>query len=370
MAPSEKAQKAKEQGNAAFKVGDYPTAIGHYSAAIIEDRKDPTFPLNRAAAYLKLGKNEDAERDCTTVLSLSPSNVKAIFRRGQARFGMGKLDEAKADFEAAAKMEPNNQAVKDELEKIQLLAQKKASKSTTGMSGPPDPRRRRVPIQIIDSPQGTPPVSREATSPQVQQSQSTPTPTPPSESPSAPIPSASPAPPKTFQEAKRAREETKPAVRVGGGIFRASGKNTLFGTKGKDDSPASPSATSSTRDNARPVANLFELSRAWGSASSSAERFQLIQNVDPSTYPSLFKTSLEPSLLISIVQTFLDVLSTDLDPDARDFIGRSMEGLLHVPRISTIALFLSGTEKDVVKSVLQKLDDAVLTDLWRSVLKY
>jgi hypothetical protein len=39
-------------------------------------------------------RNEDAERDCNTVLNLSPNNVKALFRRGQARVGMGKLLEA------------------------------------------------------------------------------------------------------------------------------------------------------------------------------------------------------------------------------------------------------------------------------------
>jgi RNA polymerase II-associated protein 3 len=31
-------------------------AIGHYTAATIADITDATFPLNRAAAYLKLGK--------------------------------------------------------------------------------------------------------------------------------------------------------------------------------------------------------------------------------------------------------------------------------------------------------------------------
>lgn len=44
------------QGNAAFKAGDFAAAIGHYSAAIFADRNDATFPLNRAAAYLKLSK--------------------------------------------------------------------------------------------------------------------------------------------------------------------------------------------------------------------------------------------------------------------------------------------------------------------------
>ncbi|KAF9046763.1 hypothetical protein BJ165DRAFT_1345224, partial [Panaeolus papilionaceus] len=84
-------------GNAAFKAADYPTAIGHYTDAILSDRKDPTYPLNRAAAYLKLGKFADAERDCSIVLELSANNVKALFRRGQARFGLDQLENAKND---------------------------------------------------------------------------------------------------------------------------------------------------------------------------------------------------------------------------------------------------------------------------------
>ncbi|KIJ60272.1 hypothetical protein HYDPIDRAFT_99130, partial [Hydnomerulius pinastri MD-312] len=83
------------KGNAAFKAADYPSAIGHYTAAIFADGSDPTFFLNRAAAYLKLGKNEDAERDCTKVLALSAKNVKALFRRGQARRALEKLDDAR-----------------------------------------------------------------------------------------------------------------------------------------------------------------------------------------------------------------------------------------------------------------------------------
>ncbi|KAF9800992.1 hypothetical protein IEO21_10231 [Rhodonia placenta] len=90
-----RAQSEKDKGNAAFKAGDYPTAIGHYSAAVVADPQSPTYPLNRAAAYLKLGKNEDAERDCTTVLRLDAKNVKAMFRRGQARVALERLKEAR-----------------------------------------------------------------------------------------------------------------------------------------------------------------------------------------------------------------------------------------------------------------------------------
>ncbi|KAH9946033.1 TPR-like protein [Epithele typhae] len=84
------------QGNAAFKAGDFPTAVGHYTAAFIADPTNPTYPLNRAAAYLKLGKNEDAERDCDAVLRLDKKNVKALFRRGQARLALQRLDDARS----------------------------------------------------------------------------------------------------------------------------------------------------------------------------------------------------------------------------------------------------------------------------------
>jgi hypothetical protein len=39
-------------------------------------------------------RNEDAERDCTTVLGLSKTNVKALYRRAQARIALQKLGEA------------------------------------------------------------------------------------------------------------------------------------------------------------------------------------------------------------------------------------------------------------------------------------
>ncbi|KDR82368.1 hypothetical protein GALMADRAFT_237649 [Galerina marginata CBS 339.88] len=159
-----KAQSFKEKGNQAFKTGDYPTAIGHYTAAILADRADPTFPLNRAAAYLKLGKHEDAERDCTTVLGLSKNNVKALFRRGQARIGVGKLLEAQKDFTDVLAIEPSNTAAHEELKTVTTLIQKEKAKKSKAPISPVQSslepqaissKRRRVPIRIVD-PSGAP----------------------------------------------------------------------------------------------------------------------------------------------------------------------------------------------------------------------
>ncbi|THV07845.1 hypothetical protein K435DRAFT_847653 [Dendrothele bispora CBS 962.96] len=288
---SSKAQAAKEKGNTSFKSGDFPSAIAHYTTAILEDQKDWTFPLNRAAAYLKLGKNEDAERDCTTVLSLNPGNVKALFRRGQARGsidGDSKLEEAKKDFEEALRLEPKNDPVRTELEKVQGLLRSKKSRRTqpldinisaSGSSSEPSVPRRRVPIKII-RPDGsivpststtakdsTAPIPNTSTKITVLPSPSASNIDASSHVPSSPSPSSSQTTPqpKTFQDAKRmreAKESQKPQVqppqsgqvvqkgqsgqriyaealaggartspvsgRVGGGIFRASGENKIF----------------------------------------------------------------------------------------------------------------------------------------------
>ncbi|EPQ54687.1 TPR-like protein, partial [Gloeophyllum trabeum ATCC 11539] len=206
------------QGNAAFKSGDYPAAIGHYTSAIIADNKDPTFPLNRAAAYLKLGKNEDAERDCSTVLGLSAKNAKAYFRRGQARLGLEKYAEAQAG-------------------RFLLI--------------PPD----------MDAP-----------------------------------------------------------------------------------------STSVTSE--RSPLTLFAFTRKWESAKSDDDRWCLLSQIPPSSLPYLFQTSLEPSLLVSMLATFLHVLrSPNANQQVKEDVKQYMSSLSRVPRFNFVLMLLSRSEKDTARQV-------------------
>ncbi|KAJ7687450.1 hypothetical protein B0H17DRAFT_1070256 [Mycena rosella] len=266
-------QAAKE------KAGDYPSAIGHYSAAIHADRTDATFPLNRAAAYLKLGKTEDAERDCSTVLTLSKGNVKALFRRAQARVAMGKLSEAQKDLNEAAKLEPANQSVKQELTEVAELIQQAAKKSKIVPADvSPAPKRRRIPITIVEADgRRTTPASVDAPSassaPKI-----APTPAPktsaepnnlmnavssrplnagaPSTAPTssitpAPVPPPTDSQPKSkpssFKDAKSARDSSKPS-RVGGGIFRASGDHTIFPTREAKPPPTTQESSAAKQE--------------------------------------------------------------------------------------------------------------------------
>ncbi|KAJ6623108.1 hypothetical protein B0H10DRAFT_2213795 [Mycena sp. CBHHK59/15] len=269
------AQVAKEKGNAAFKAGDFAQAVGHYTAALLADAADPTLPLNRAAAYLRLGKNADAERDCGAALALDPDaglRVKALFRRAQARVGGGSLAEALADLNDAARLEPANDAVKQELGKVEALLAKAAVKKPlpADVNASSAPKRRRVPITIVeDGKKSTSAPTPKAAPKPASQKEATPVKTtstgafddmkPVSSRPlNAPSTSTStktnasasnktntstninatttttptnatpkPTPkPSSFKDAKQAR-----ASRVGGGIFRASGESTIFSVK-------------------------------------------------------------------------------------------------------------------------------------------
>lgn len=208
---------------------------------MLANTTDPTLPLNRAAAYLKLFKYEDADRDCTKVLQLDAKNVKALWRRAQARREIGRLEDAEDDLRAASQIDPGNEAVRLDLEKVLAIKAKEKGKGKIAQGLPGNvgvPKRRRVPIEIVDNDDDIPPTSSKSTLPlkSVMKKDFEPPPTskpkpvpgpvsrvvlsPTSDSAPTPTPTAS------FTAAKSARESARPS-RVGGGIFRPNGAHTV-----------------------------------------------------------------------------------------------------------------------------------------------
>ncbi|XP_076919763.1 translocon at the outer membrane of chloroplasts 64-like [Bidens hawaiensis] len=102
------AETAKEKGNAAFKVKNWPKAIAFYTDAIKLNSNTATYFNNRAAAYLELHSFHQAEEDCTKAINLDKKNVKAYLRRGTAREMLGFYKEAIEDFRYALVLEPTN----------------------------------------------------------------------------------------------------------------------------------------------------------------------------------------------------------------------------------------------------------------------
>lgn len=61
------AEAEKEAGNAAFKAGDWAEAVRRYGAALVLQPGLAAARNNRALALLRLGRNAEAEEDCTQV---------------------------------------------------------------------------------------------------------------------------------------------------------------------------------------------------------------------------------------------------------------------------------------------------------------
>ncbi|CAE6432871.1 unnamed protein product [Rhizoctonia solani] len=358
------------------------------------------------------GRNEDAERDCTTVLKLQANNVKALFRRAQARVGLGKLPEARADLVAAAKAEPGNAAVRTEFTKVEGLMAEAAKKAKAGKGtpislptrapAPPEPSgppyRRRVPITIVndDAPEedakgeapepkatqagaAAPPKSilknaSPALSNQQPASQPVVLPVAPksdsfltpistrslsyseafSENITVPVSSSSTAaliqPPSTASVEPTAH----PASATSNALEPTV--TALAPNKGTEE----PSPTFPLEPNLAPP-TLLEFLQKWSNTRTNADRASIIFSVPPSSIPSLFGPTLESPLLSAMLSALLWALASAPNLPAADIPQRTlayMTALAQVPRFSTLVLFLDAAEKKIAKEVWDGLEQS------------
>ncbi|PBP20982.1 tetratricopeptide [Diplocarpon rosae] len=84
----EKAEEARELGNAKFKESDWPAAVAAYTDMIQRAPEDPRGYSNRAAAFIKLLEFPSAIDDCNTAIKKDPKFIRAYLRKAQAYFGM------------------------------------------------------------------------------------------------------------------------------------------------------------------------------------------------------------------------------------------------------------------------------------------
>ncbi|TYJ11782.1 hypothetical protein E1A91_A11G300000v1 [Gossypium mustelinum] len=84
------AASEKELGNEYFKQKKFKEAIDCYSRSIALSPTAVAY-ANRAMAYLKIRKFQEAEDDCTEALNLDDRYIKAYSRRATARKELGKL---------------------------------------------------------------------------------------------------------------------------------------------------------------------------------------------------------------------------------------------------------------------------------------
>jgi serine/threonine protein kinase/tetratricopeptide (TPR) repeat protein len=109
VAASTEANSIREQGNRAFRSGDYNRAVELYSESIeLDPRNDATF-CNRALAYIKLQNNAAAIADSREALQLNPQNDKAHYRLGQALVAIGDFADALTHLKVALEHAASNE---------------------------------------------------------------------------------------------------------------------------------------------------------------------------------------------------------------------------------------------------------------------
>lgn len=117
----------KDAGAAAFKAADYALAVDEWTSGVealrccpaeaeVESLRLALFN-NRAFAHAKLGRDLRAvEADVAEVLLRDPSNVKAIFRRAQARASLLDWEGAVKDLTRVLELQPGNKLAARDLE--------------------------------------------------------------------------------------------------------------------------------------------------------------------------------------------------------------------------------------------------------------
>lgn len=110
---------AREEGNAAFRVKDFPIAIKHYSEAIKRNPTNPVAYSNRAAAYTKLGEFPMAMKDCDACLDIDGKYMKAWSRKGAIHFFMKEFHKCLDVYQKGLEIDPTSKEMRDGLLKTQ-----------------------------------------------------------------------------------------------------------------------------------------------------------------------------------------------------------------------------------------------------------
>ena len=123
-------------GNAWVARSDIPRAIRRYGAAIEigdsdydivdEDEKKrlreavAACKLNRAMCHLKVKNYQDCLKDCSDVLDIDSTSVKALFRQGKCYLALDKWDSAKESFRKVLELDDGNMEARRGLQSVRV----------------------------------------------------------------------------------------------------------------------------------------------------------------------------------------------------------------------------------------------------------
>ncbi|KAK9237440.1 hypothetical protein V1525DRAFT_403991 [Lipomyces kononenkoae] len=105
----EKAEEAREEGNALFKAADWPGAVKAYTEMIKRAPSDARGYSNRAAAYVKLLSFPEAVKDCDMAIEKDPNFIRAYIRKANAYFTMHEYSKCIDTLNAASEKDAKHE---------------------------------------------------------------------------------------------------------------------------------------------------------------------------------------------------------------------------------------------------------------------
>lgn len=299
----EDAASEKELGNEYFKQKKFKEAIDCYSRSIALSPTAVAY-ANRAMAYLKLKRFQEAEDDCTEALNMDDRYIKAYSRRATARKELGKHKECIDDAEFALRLEPNNQEIKKQYSEAKSLYEKVTLN--------------KVSVALENTVQKMQKVEKKdtkVTSPGFQ-----------------PVESA------TQIQAAVAQDYTK--------TNQVAKKREPKAAVQELASRAASLAMNGTAKNITPPTSAYQFEVSWrGLSGDRALQASLLKAVSPGALPQIFKNSLTVPILVDIVRCIASFFSEEMD-----LAVSFLENLTKVPRFDMLVMCIPSTDRaDLVK---------------------
>ncbi|XP_009611909.1 uncharacterized protein [Nicotiana tomentosiformis] len=328
------ANSEKELGNEFFKQKKFKEAIICYSRSIALSPTAVAY-ANRAMAYLKIKRFQEAENDCTEALNLDDRYIKAYSRRSTARKELGKLKESIEDAEFASRLEPQNQEIKKQYGEVKALYEKEILKrvsAATGVSaqGAQKTGKTNKTGPVIQSVSGSSQKVAEVRKiPAKENNRDVPGTAMEVEDTHMQINSkdsdASATVP-TLNPAKRTHKNSKQELKESVQELAAR---------------AASLAKAEAAKNIAPPNSAYQFEVSWRGLSGDRNlQTHLLKVTSPATLPQIFKNALSAPMLMDIVRCVATFSIEDMD-----LAIRYLENLTKVPRFDMIIMCLSSTDK-------------------------
>lgn len=119
MSNAGRAEALKNEGNAAFKSGDYEKAISKFTEALTLDPDNASYFSNRSAAYLKGNDLDKALNDGKKCVELKPTWGKGFSRQGSALVAKKDYTAAVAIYAQGLAVDPSDELLTQGLQQAQ-----------------------------------------------------------------------------------------------------------------------------------------------------------------------------------------------------------------------------------------------------------